>query len=105
MKTDGTKETFNNLIVDKHNTVIVCFGASWCEPCKAMHTILNEIESEYSYRLSLVYVDIEEQSDLAESYYITTIPTIIVYRNGMLVSGVVKSQTKENLLRLFGINV
>lgn len=68
-------ENFNDLINKK---VLVDFYAEWCGPCKMIGSELEKVESE----LSVVKVNVDNHEDLARTYGIMSIPTMILFENG-----------------------
>ena len=93
-----TSETFSKALED--NTVlIVDFWADWCGPCLKVAPILDEIASEYNVSIAKVHVD--EQQSLAANYDISTIPTLMVFENGIPVKTVVGAQPKHKLVKEF----
>jgi len=75
-----TNETFSKALED-NNILIVDFWADWCGPCLKVAPILDEIATEYNIQIAKVHVD--EQQDLATKYDISTIPTLVVFENGI----------------------
>ena len=93
-----TSETFSKALED--NTVlIVDFWADWCGPCLKVAPILEEIANEYNVKIAKVHVD--EQQILAANYDISTIPTLMVFENGIPVKTVVGAQPKHKLVKEF----
>ena len=67
-------------IVQNNKTVVVDFYADWCGPCKALAPILEGLSSEYS-DVAFVKINIEEvESDVLDSYNISSIPTVYVFK-------------------------
>jgi len=75
-----TNETFSKAL-DDNKILIVDFWADWCGPCLKVAPILDEIATEYNIQIAKVHVD--EQQDLATKYDISTIPTLVVFENGI----------------------
>lgn len=73
---------FNDEI--KEGLVLVDFYADWCGPCKMMHPIIEEIKKTNNIKTILVNVD--EQSDIANKYSIMSIPTLILFKDGIIVN-------------------
>ena len=77
---DLTKDNFNDAI--KNNDVILIdFWAEWCGPCRQLSPILDEIANEN--QLVIGKVNVDENNEIANKYGITSIPTMIVFENGL----------------------
>ena len=74
-----TKEEFETLI-SQNNNVIIDFYATWCGPCKMIAPIMEDVSKEFS-DVKVVKVDVDEASELASMFNITSIPTIIYIKN------------------------
>ncbi len=79
------------------SVVLVDFWAEWCAPCKMMNPILSEIASEYEW-LHVIKVNVDQNPALAERFEIRSIPTIKVFKNGILVGGFEGAAPKRVLL-------
>jgi thioredoxin 1 len=62
--------------------VIVEYGAPWCDPCKSMKGIIEELENEMSDKCNFYYVDVEKHDRLTQAENVCSVPTLIVYKNG-----------------------
>ena len=74
-------------IVD-NGLVVVDFYADWCAPCRFLKPILEKVEREFE-GITFVKVNIEEHPEIAFKYGITSIPTVLIFRNGKVVGGFV----------------
>lgn len=74
-------ENFDELI--NEDLVVVDFYADWCGPCKMMHPVLDEIKME---KIKVVKVNVDENEELARKYGIMSIPTLLLFKNGKLIS-------------------
>lgn len=74
---------FDHIIVNSQIPVIVDFWAPWCGPCKMFSPIFNEISKKYPLKALFTKVNTEEQQNLASRFNIKSIPTLIVYKNGI----------------------
>ena len=72
---------------------ILRFTASWCQPCKAMAKILDDIDTN----VPIEVIDIDEQSDLAVEYGIRSVPTLIMFLGNIEVNRIVGLTTKEKV--------
>ena len=84
-------ETFNN-VINSGQLVLVDFFATWCQPCKTMHPILEQVKSVLGDRIRIIKVDVDKYSVTASQYRIQSVPTLMLFRNGEVLwrtSGVV----------------
>ena len=84
-------ETFNN-VINSGQLVLVDFFATWCQPCKAMHPILEQVKSVLGDRIRIIKVDVDKYGVTANQYRIQSVPTLMLFRNGEVLwrtSGVV----------------
>jgi thioredoxin 1 len=77
--------------------VLVDFYADWCGPCKMIAPILEEMGKEYDH-FNIVKVNVDEEQELAMTYGIMSIPTLVIMKNGHLVSREAGFKTKDQLL-------
>lgn len=75
-----TKE-FNE-ILENNNVVVVKFSATWCNPCKTMEPILEDIANKFEGKIKVVDIDVDDSSEITTQYRIKNIPTIIYFKNG-----------------------
>lgn len=75
-----TKDTFNEEVKD--GVVLVDFSADWCGPCKMISPILKELAKEMEDETSIVQVNVDEQSELAQRFDVMSIPTLILFKDG-----------------------
>lgn len=75
----GSNE-FNNEVKD--GVVIVDFFADWCGPCKMLAPIFEEVGNEMEGKAKFIKVNVDEAIDIADKFRISTIPTMIVLKNG-----------------------
>lgn len=85
---------FNEII--KNNVVLVDFFADWCGPCKMLSPIIEELSNEMS-DVNFVKVNIDESNEIASSYGIMSIPTLILFKNGKMINKIVGFTSKEEL--------
>lgn len=75
-----TEQTFDHVVVNSDIPVIVDFWAPWCNPCKMMIPIFNEVSNKYSLKALFVKVNTQEQESLASRFLIKSIPTIAIFK-------------------------
>jgi thioredoxin 1 len=64
--------------------VLVDFWADWCGPCKMMAPMLEDIAGEFEGRLKIAKVDVDKETELAEQHNISTIPALVLYKEGRI---------------------
>jgi thioredoxin 1 len=91
-----TGETFDAAIA--HGTVLVDFWAAWCGPCHALTPVLEELATE-AVGSRVAKVDAAEFPGLAERFDVTSLPTLIVFRDGEPVKKLFGATNKRQLAR------
>ncbi len=74
---------FNKEVLDSKGVVLVDFWASWCNPCKMLSPILDEVSKVVEAKITKVNVD--EVDELSNKYKIRTIPTMIIFKDGKVI--------------------
>lgn len=92
-----TNSTFEAEVLKSDKPVLVDFWATWCGPCRALAPTLEEISNENN-DIKVCKVDIDENIDLAKEYGISTIPTLMVFKNGIPSEKLIGVQPKEVIL-------
>ena len=103
MATTATTETFEAEVLKSDGKVIVDFWAEWCGPCHAVSPVLDRIAAERSDELTLVKVNIDEEQGLAMRYGITSIPTILLFKDGEPAAAAIGAQPKQMLEKALGL--
>lgn len=70
----------------KNDIVFVDFYAEWCGPCKMLAPEIEKLADAYDGKAKVVKVDVDKEGGLAMQYQVQSIPTILVFKNGQLVS-------------------
>ena len=99
MEITVTKENFNETVIQSKNTVLIDFWASWCGPCKMIAPIVAEIAEERS-DIKVCKVNVDEQEALAAQFGISSIPTLIVIKNGKVTAKSTGYRPKNEILQL-----
>ena len=91
-------KTFDAALEQTDLPVLVDFWAGWCNPCKMLAPVIDEIAAETEGKALICKVDIDENEKLASRYGIMSIPTLLCFKNGELVSQMVGVQPKQVIL-------
>jgi thioredoxin 1 len=98
---DLNENSFNELMITSVSPVLVEFWATWCQPCKAIAPILEEIDTTLSDRLTICKLDVDQNQAVALRYNVISIPTLILYKDGKEVKRVIGAVGKVELLKEF----
>lgn len=82
--TELNAATFDEAI-NGDKPVLVDFWAVWCGPCRMMSPVVDKLAAEYADKLFVGKVNVDEVSELAERYSVSSIPTLILFKNGAMV--------------------
>lgn len=100
MKIELYKETFEQEVLQSDIPVLVDFWATWCGPCKMIAPIVKEIADEYDGKILVGKVNVDEEPDLTMQYNVSSIPTLMVFKNGQLVNKSVGYREKDEILKM-----
>jgi thioredoxin 1 len=90
--------TFQSEVIESDKPVLVDFWAEWCGPCHMIAPVLDEIAAEKSDQLKIAKVNVDENGQSAQQNGVTSIPTMVLFKNGQPVERIVGAQPKERLL-------
>ena len=76
--------------------VVVDFWAPWCAPCRMIAPILEELQGEVKDKAKIAKLNVDENPDVATEYGVTSIPTLLIFKNGEMVERSVGAGTKEH---------
>ncbi|MBX6753901.1 thioredoxin [Thermorudis peleae] len=92
-------ETFESEVIQSAVPVLVDFWAPWCGPCRIIAPILEEIAEEKGEQLKVAKVNVDENMRIATELGVTSIPTLVLYKNGRPVERIIGAQPKQRLLQ------
>lgn len=96
-----TKNNFKEEVLDKKGLVLVDFWASWCGPCKMLAPNLHEVAEEYAGEVRVCKINVDEEMELAREFRIASVPTLILFRDGEVVSRSVGYVSKEEIVKMW----
>ena len=92
-----TDSTFDQLVLKSGNPVLVDFWATWCRPCQMVAPILEELTKEYSGKLTIAKLDVDQNQQTAAQFHVMSIPTMIIFKQGKPVANIVGFKPKDKL--------
>lgn len=95
-----TSKNFEEEVSKSDVPVLLDFWASWCGPCKMVSPIVDKVAEEVEGKAKVGKVNVDEEQELARSFNIMSIPTLIVIKNGKLVKQSVGVMSKEEILNM-----
>lgn len=95
MKEINTAE-FDTHVLENDGIVLVDFSATWCGPCKMQKPVLEELESEVDF--DIYSVDVDDNQELAARYNVNAVPSMMLFKAGVLKNTLVGFQAKEVIL-------
>lgn len=99
MEFELTQNNFDELVTNKNGIALVDFWASWCGPCQMQAPVIEELAEELD-DVTVGKVNVDEQPELAMRFDISSIPTLLLFKNGECVSTQVGYQSKRDLITL-----
>ncbi len=92
-----TNKNFKEEVLESKQPVLIDFWAAWCGPCQMVAPIIEELAEEYSGKVKVGKVNVDEEFELAQAFQVVSIPTIVLVKDGKVVKQAVGARSKKEL--------
>ncbi len=90
-----TDENFEQEVLQAQGPVLVDFWATWCGPCKMLAPVVEELANDFAGKVKVCKLDVDQGMNAAGKYQISSVPTLIAFKNGQVAFTAVGLQSKE----------
>ena len=95
-----TKENFEKEVLQSDKPVLLDFWASWCGPCRMVGPIVEQVAKETADTVRVGKINVDEEHELAQTYRVMSIPTLVVIKDGKVVKSAVGAQSRQAILSM-----
>lgn len=93
-----TADNFQQEVLNSSQPVMVDFFANWCGPCQMMGPVIANLAEEYAGKIKIGKINVDENSGVAQTYDVATIPNLVFFKDGKVVNRVI-GVVPDNVLK------
>ncbi|MCC6750755.1 MAG: thiol reductase thioredoxin [Deltaproteobacteria bacterium] len=97
--TDGN---FQKEVLESSTPFLLNLSAEWCGPCKAIHSLVEELATEYTGKLRVGTVDIDHNPQVPTRYQVRSIPTLLLFKGGQVLGQLIGAHPRARIVDLLG---
>jgi thioredoxin 1 len=103
--TSITDSNFESDVINGSTPTLVDFWAPWCGPCRIIGPVIEELATTYDGRAVMTKMNVDENPETAQKYQVTSIPTLIIFKNGRVADRAVGALPKGELQKFIDRNL
>ncbi|MGB1090668.1 MAG: thioredoxin TrxA [Oceanobacter sp.] len=100
-----TDDSFESEVLNNDKPVLVDFWAEWCGPCKMIAPVLEDIAEDFEGSLVVAKLNIDENQETAPKYGIRSIPTLLIFKEGVVAATKIGAMSKSELVQFINSNI
>lgn len=93
-----SSQSFESEVLQAGKPVLVEFGAVWCQPCRVLEPVLEELAGEWGDAVTVAKLDVDEAAQITMDYQVLSVPTMMLFKNGKLVERMTGFQPKDKII-------
>ena len=97
-----TKNNFEQEVLHSDKPVLIDFWAPWCGPCRMLSPVISEIAEEYGDKIKVCKVNVDDEGELAASFNVMSIPTLVVVKDGKVTNSSIGVRPKAQIVEMIG---
>ena len=95
-----TSENFSTEVIESDTPVLVDFWAEWCGPCRVIAPVVDEIATEYSQKVKVGKLNVDNHNQVASQYGVRSIPALLIFKNGTVANQIVGAVPKNKITEI-----
>lgn len=89
--------SFDADVLQAEKPVLVEFGAVWCQPCRLLEPVLEELAGQWGDAVTVAKLDVDAAAQLTQEYQVLSVPTVMLFKNGKIVERMTGYQPKDKI--------